>query len=162
MLWNLVWLALFRPTPKPLSAWRVFLLRLFGAEIYGAPFVSQSANIKMPWNLVLEDRACLGANCNIYNLARVTLRNKAVIAQEVYVCCGTHDFDDEALPLVIGEIVVGEDAFIGARAFLMPGIEIGEGAVVGACSVVTKDVPSHTVVAGNPAKVVASRPVARK
>jgi acetyltransferase-like isoleucine patch superfamily enzyme len=49
---------------------------------------------------------------------------------------------------------IGENCFIGARSIIMPGVKIGDGSVVGAGSVVTKDVPSHSAVAGNPAKVL--------
>ncbi len=51
---------------------------------------------------------------------------------------------------------VGEKCFIGARSILMPGISVGEGSIVGAGSVVTKDVPPYSMVVGNPARVVAS------
>lgn len=156
-LWGAVWLTLFRPTPKPFSFWRVLLLRLFGATVRGRPFVSQSAVVKMPWNLTLEDRSCLGPGSEVYNLARVALGPRCTVAQQVYLCGGTHDFTDPNLPLVVGEIVVGADAFIGARAFVLPGVKIGDGAVVGACAVVTKDVEPWTVVAGNPARAVKRR-----
>jgi putative colanic acid biosynthesis acetyltransferase WcaF len=157
-LWELVWLLLFRPTPKPLTRWRLFLLRLFGCQVSGKPFVAASAVIKMPWNLILEDRACLGAHSEVYSLGRVTMQARSTLAQQGYLCAGTHDFSDPALPLVVGEIVVGADAFLGARAFILPGVTIGEGALVGACAVVSKDVPPWSVVAGNPARVIGTRP----
>lgn len=157
LLWRLVWLFLFRPTPKPFYAWRVFLLRLFGSRVKGKPFVASSAVVKMPWNLALDDRACLGPKSEVYNLAMVSLGARCVVAQEAYLCAGTHDFSDARLPLVVGEITVGADAFIGARAFVHPGVRIEDGAVVGACSVVTKDVPAWTIAAGNPCTVLKSR-----
>jgi putative colanic acid biosynthesis acetyltransferase WcaF len=162
LLWGVAWLLLFRPTPKPLSRWRVGLLRLFGCRSSGRPFVDASAVIKMPWNLVLEDRACLGPHSEVYNLAPVRLGARCTVAQQAYLCGGTHDFSDPALPLVVGEIVVGADAFVGARAFVLPGVTVGAGALVGACAVVTRDVPPGSVVAGNPARVVGTRAVARK
>jgi putative colanic acid biosynthesis acetyltransferase WcaF len=157
-LWELTWLLLFRPTPKPLTRWRLFLLRLFGCQVSGKPFVAASAVIKMPWNLILEDRACLGAHSEVYSLGQVTMHARSTLAQQGYLCAGTHDFSDPALPLVVGEIVVGADAFLGARAFVLPGVTIGEGALVGACAVVSKDVPPWSVVAGNPARVIGTRP----
>jgi putative colanic acid biosynthesis acetyltransferase WcaF len=50
------------------------------------------------------------------------------------------------------KITIGERVFIGARSFIMPGMTIGNDVIIGACSVVTKDVPAHSIVAGNPAK----------
>jgi putative colanic acid biosynthesis acetyltransferase WcaF len=157
LLWGFVWSLLFRPTPKPLNRWRVFLLRLFGCQVHGRPFVASSAVIKMPWNLVLEDRACLGPQSEVYNLAPVTLQQRCTVAQQVYLCAGTHDFSVPTLPLVVGEIVVGADAFLGARAFVLPGVRIEAGALVGAAAVVTRDVAAWSVVAGNPARKIGTR-----
>ena len=55
------------------------------------------------------------------------------------------------------EIIIGEDCWIGIRSIIMPGVTIGNGAVVGAGAVVTKDVEAYSVVAGNPAKVIKKR-----
>jgi putative colanic acid biosynthesis acetyltransferase WcaF len=56
-------------------------------------------------------------------------------------------------------IVIGPQAWVAARAFISPGVTVGEGAVVGACAVVTKDVEPWTVVAGNPAKFIKKREI---
>ncbi|MFL5240834.1 MAG: putative colanic acid biosynthesis acetyltransferase [Gemmataceae bacterium] len=157
VLWEVVRCLLFRPTPKFFSGWRVLLLRLFGTRATGRPFVAASAKIKMPWNLVLEDRACIGPHAEAYNLGRIVLKARSTIAQEAYLCGGTHDFSRPNLPLVVGDIVIGADAFVCARAFILPGVTVGEGAIVGACAVVTRAVPPWTIVAGNPAVVVGPR-----
>jgi putative colanic acid biosynthesis acetyltransferase WcaF len=78
----------------------------------------------------------------------------ATVAQEAYLCTGTHDFSNPARPLQTSKILIGKSAFVGARAFVMPGVTIGEKAIVGACSVVTKDVHANTCVAGNPARLI--------
>src|SRR5256885_5827468 len=148
---------LFRPTFKQLRPWRVLLLRCFGAKIDGRCYVASSAIIKMPWNLVMENNACLGPCSECYNLAPITLRARATVAQHAYLCAGTHDLNDPALPLVVGPIDIGADAFIGAKALLLPGVVVGAGGVVGAGAVVAKDVEPWTIVAGNPAKVIGKR-----
>lgn len=156
-LWSAVWLFLARPTPKPLSPWRVLLLRLFGAKVSGTPFVASSAKVKFPWNLTLEDRACLAPDSEVYNLGPCILRARSTVTQRVYLCGGSHDLSQPSLPLVTGPIEIGADAFVGAQALVLPGITVGEGAVVGAGSVVTKDVAPWTIVAGNPAKEIGRR-----
>lgn len=156
-LWRLTWAILFRPSPKILNAWRLRLLRLFGARISGRPFVYSSAKVFAPFLLKLEDHACLGPGSEVYNLGPVTFLARATLSQQAYVCNGTHDFDDERLPLLVGDMTIGEDAFIGARAFIMPGVNVGDHALVGACAVVTKDVERWGVVAGNPARLVRIR-----
>lgn len=156
-MWSIVWCVLFRPTPKPLSPWRVLLLRLFGAKVTGTPFVASSARVRMPWNLTLEDRACIAPDAEIYNLGPCILRARATVTQRAYLCGGTHDLTLPSLPLVTGTIEIGADAFVGAQAMILPGVRVGEGAVVGAGSVVTKDVEPWTIVAGNPARPIGER-----
>jgi acetyltransferase-like isoleucine patch superfamily enzyme len=59
--------------------------------------------------------------------------------------------------LTTAPITVGEDAFIAARAFILPGVTVHRGAIVGACAVVTKDVDECMIVAGNPAQQIGQR-----
>jgi acetyltransferase-like isoleucine patch superfamily enzyme len=60
-------------------------------------------------------------------------------------------------PATKGDVIIGHDVWIGANATIMSGVRINNGAVIGACAVVTKDVPAYVIVAGNPAKVIRSR-----
>jgi putative colanic acid biosynthesis acetyltransferase WcaF len=155
--WKITRAFLFRPTPKFLNGFRLFLLRLWGAKITGRPFVSQSARIRIPWHLELHDGACIGERADIYNLGNVVIREVATVAQDSMLCGGSHDFSSPRLELTVGDIDIGPHAFIGARAVVLPGIRIGEGVVVGAASVVTKDIPPWTISAGNPAKPIGTR-----
>lgn len=154
LAWEGVWKLTCGWTPKPLNPWRLLVLRAFGAEIHGTPFVHARARITQPWNLELHHRACLGDRAAAYSLGRIVLHEGATIAQEAYLCAGTHDFDSEALPLQTAPIVVERSAFVGARAFVLPGITLGAGCVVGAMSVVTRDVAAGARVAGNPARTL--------
>jgi putative colanic acid biosynthesis acetyltransferase WcaF len=158
LLWSAVWSLTCRWTPKPLNPWRLFVLRSFGAKLSGTPFVHPKARVQIPWNLTMHHRACLGDGANAYSLAEIVVEAGATVAQEAYICTGTHDFSSPALPLQTARIIIGADAFVGARAFVLPGVCIGRRAIVGAASVVTKNVPENTVVAGNPAKTIGTRP----
>ncbi len=157
LAWVIVHAVAFRPTPKPMKAWRLFILRCFGTRISGVPFVSPSAIIKYPWLLTLEDRACLAPHSEVYNLAPITLKARSTVSQYAYLCAGTHNFDDPEQPLVVGPIVVGEDAFIGAKALVLPGVLLGERSVIAAGAVLSKDTPAHSVWGGNPARLIKMR-----
>ena len=157
MLWEFCWVVFCVWTPKPMNEWRLFWLRVFDAKIHGKPFVHQRARILIPWNLTLHDRACLGDRANAYTLGEIEIGARATIAQEAYLSTGSHDFSQAGMPLVTAKITIGEDAFVGARAFVLPGVTIGARSVIGACSVVTHDVPENVIAAGNPCKVLRPR-----
>lgn len=135
------------------------MLKIFGANLSGMPFIHSTARIQIPWNLTMKHRACLGERANAYSLGKIKILEGATVAQEAYVCTGTHDFNDPSLQLITKPIMVGKNAFIGARAMILPGVCIGDRAIVGAMSVVSKDVPDHQIVAGNPAKKIGERPI---
>ena len=107
----------------------------------------------------MQHRACLGEYANAYSLGTIEVQEGATVAQEAYLCTGTHDFKDPSLQLITKPITIGKNSFIGARAMILPGISIGDQAIVGAMSVVSKDVPDHLIVAGNPAKKIGERPI---
>lgn len=152
-LWEYAWLLLCSWTPKPLNGWRVFWLRTFGATLHGQPFIHQRARIQIPWNLTMHDRACIGDRANIYSLGPVELGEACTVAQECYLCTGTHDFENTMF-LMTAKITVGARAFLGARTFVMPGVTIGDDGLIGACSVVTRDTPAGMICGGNPCRVI--------
>jgi putative colanic acid biosynthesis acetyltransferase WcaF len=156
-LWNLIWKIFFSLSPKYFARWRIFLLKIFGAQIDWTVFIYPSAKIYVPWLLKMEGRSCLGPFSEVYNLGPVHFQDGATLSQYSYICNGTHDLSVSNLPLMVGKIEIGKNVFIGAKVIVLPGINIGEGSVVGAGAVVTKDVESWTVVAGNPAKFIKVR-----
>ncbi|PYK46838.1 MAG: putative colanic acid biosynthesis acetyltransferase [Verrucomicrobia bacterium] len=156
-LWEFCWFVFCRWTPKPCNPWRLFWLRVFEAKIEGKPFVHSRARIAIPWNLILHDRACLGDRANAYSLGEIEIGERATVAQEVYLSAASHDFSQPGMPLTTAKITIGPDAFIGARAFVLPGVTIGERSVIGACSVVTENVPPDVFAAGNPCRVLRPR-----
>jgi putative colanic acid biosynthesis acetyltransferase WcaF len=157
--WSVVQSTLFRWSPRPLHAFRARLLKLFGADI---PEVDQvvifpTASVVFPRNLSLSPRSVIGPKVVLYNLARISLLRGATISQNGYLCAGTHDYNRWSMPLVAKPIVVGENAWLGASVFVGPGVSVGNLCVVGACSVVVKDLPAATVCGGNPCRVIKKR-----
>ncbi|MEM8856027.1 MAG: DapH/DapD/GlmU-related protein [Pseudomonadota bacterium] len=156
-LFDVVWMVACRWTPRPMKGYRNAVLKAFGAKIEGAAFVDASARIHFPWQLVLKDRACIAKRVDVYNLATITLEARSTVAQDTMLCCGTHDFASPKLELMTAPIVIGEDAFVGARAIILPGVRVADRAIVGAGAVLSGPTQAGMVYAGNPAKQVGER-----
>lgn len=124
--------------------------------------ISRTARIDFPWNLEAGELSCVCDGAWIYALDKIKIGKNVCIGEDVRLLTGTHDINSSTFKLVTKPITIGDDVWIATGATVLPGIVIGDGAVVGACSVVTKDVPPWTVVAGNPAKVVKKRDLIRQ
>lgn len=156
-VWELTWTIFIRWMPKFCHPWYCLLLKLFGCKIYGKPFIAPSCRIYAPWLLEIHDKACLGLRSEVYNLGPIKIGERAVIAQYSYICNGTHDFSDEKSPLLVGNIEIEEDVFIGAKAIILPGLLISKGSIIGAGSVLTRDTEKFGIYAGNPARYIKKR-----
>lgn len=161
VLFNRILWALFTPifrfSPRIFFPYRNMILRAFGAEIGEFVHIYPSAKIYMPWNLIIGDYSAIGEDALIYNLGRITIGRNVTISHRAHLCAGTHDYTDPTLPLMKPPIIVEDNVWICTQAFVGPGLTIGEGAVIGAAAVATKDVPPWTVVGGNPAKEIKQR-----
>ena len=156
-LWLLVCTLLFRPSPRPLHAWRALLLRAFGATLGPDCHVYPRCSIWAPWNLRCDDGACIADGAVVYNSAPVHLGSHAIVSQEAYLCSATHDCDDPAFPMISAPIFIGPYAWICARAAVLPGVRVHEGAVLGLGSVASRDLDAWQVYAGVPAVRIRER-----
>ena len=95
-----------------------------------------------------------GEEVIILSLAAVTIESSVCISQRAFLCTGSHDFRSPGFSLVTKAITVRSGSWIAAQAFIGPGVEIGDGSMVAAGSVVTENVPPRVIVRGNPAMVV--------
>lgn len=158
VLWSICWALLYRPTPRPMHAWRCMILRLFGARIAVGVHPYPAAKIWAPWNLTMEVCSCLSDHVDCYSVAPISIGAYATVSQYSYLCSASHDYRVPSLPLVAAPIVIEADAWVAAAAFVGPGVRIGEGAIVGARTTVTGDVAPWTVVAGSPPIALGQRP----
>ena len=114
-------------------------------------------------NVKIGDYSKIGINCRIQCAATLTIGNHVGIASDVQIIDVNHSFADTTVPILTQgwleprPIVIEDDVWIGARSILLPGITIGKGSIIGAGSVVTKNIPPFSIVGGNPAKVIKSR-----
>lgn len=145
---------LFRLSPRPIWGVRNRLLRAFGARIGSNVHIHPTVRITMPWNLDIGDHAAVGDRAILYALGRITIGHRASVSQHAHLCAGSHDWRRIDRPLTKEPIVIGDDAWICADAFVGPGVSVGAESIVGARAVIVRNVPPRVIVAGNPARVV--------
>jgi putative colanic acid biosynthesis acetyltransferase WcaF len=157
LVWSIFWTFLFRPSPRPFHSWRAFLLRGFGAKLGPNCHFYPRSRVWAPWNLECADGVTLGDEAEIYNPSLVTMGSHAIVSQQAYICGATHDYNDPAFPLISFPMSLGAYSWVCARASVSPGVNVGEGAVLGLGSVATRDLEPWTVYAGVPAQRVKQR-----
>jgi acetyltransferase-like isoleucine patch superfamily enzyme len=108
-------------------------------------------------NISIGNNSCINRRCYLDGRSGIRIGANVNISPEAYLLSLTHDLQDPRFSTVGKEVVIHDHAWLGARAMVMPGVTIGEGAVVGAGAVVTKDVPPYTIVAGVPARKIGER-----
>jgi putative colanic acid biosynthesis acetyltransferase WcaF len=157
LVWSIVWMLLYRPSPRPFHGWRTMLLRLFGARMGAKCHFYPASKVWAPWNLICEEQVTAADGAEIYNPSPMTFGSHAILSQDSYMCGATHDYDDPDFPLIAFAMHVGAYSWICARASVAPGANVGDGAVLALGSVATRDLEPWTVYAGVPAVKVKER-----
>lgn len=135
-------------------------VRQLVSEIIGQA-VTSSTEIRLPFysdygrHIKLGERVFINANVMMVDLGGITIEDDALIGPGAYLISVNHRLDPaRRKELELKPVVIKKNAWIGAKAVILPGVTVGENAVVAAGSVVTKSVPTNTMVAGVPAKVI--------
>ncbi len=157
VLWGVAWLLLFRPTPRPMYAWRNALLRLFGAKIGSGVHVMATVKIWAPWNLSMADHSAMGEHVDCYSVSPIELGAHSVVSQYSFLCTASHSYEVVGMRGFDAPIRIGAHAWIAADVFVAPGVTVGEGTVVGARSSVFSDMPPWVVAVGSPARPTKKR-----
>ncbi len=155
--WVLVQAAFFLPPLPWPSALRGFWLRRFGAKVGRGVVIRSRVNIWFPWRLEIGDHVWIGEEAFILNLAPVSIESNVCISQRAFLCTGNHDYTSPHFDLITGPISIERGAWIGACAFVGPGIVVGEHAVLSAGSVATKNMEPYGIYQGNPAVGIKKR-----
>lgn len=157
VLWYLLKCFFFlSPLPWP-NLLQIALLRAFGAKVGRGVNIKPRVNIHFPWKLTLGNHCWLGEELFILNFEPVVIGDDCCLSQRAFLCCGNHDFRSSAFTFRNEPIRIERGAWIGAQAFVGPGVTVGAEAVVTAGSVVTNNLPANQICRGNPAIPVGQR-----
>ena len=151
LLWyftNMLFFKTMLPFP---SSFKNKMLRLFGAKIGQSVVVKPDVNIKYPWFLEVGDDCWIGEGVWIDSLTSVTIGSNVVLSQGAYLLTGSHDYKKERFDLLLGEIVLEDGVWIGAKATVCPGVTCHSHSVLAVGSVATKDLDAYGIYQGNPA-----------
>lgn len=111
------------------------------------------------YNIVVGDKVFFNFNCVVLDVAQVTIGSRTLFGPNVQIYTTTHpmDYKERASGLEAARpISIGEDVWVGGSAVICPGVHIGDRSVIGAGSVVTRDIPADVFAAGNPCRVIRS------
>ena len=150
---------LFNNTLFPINSTKIKLLRLFGAKVGQGVLIKPSVNIKYPWLLEIGNNVWIGEGVWIDNLAKVTIGDNVCISQGAMLLCGNHDYKKSTFDLIIGEILLEEGVWIGAKTVVCPGVTCKPHSILTVGSVASKDLEPYSIYKGNPAVFVKNREI---
>ena len=146
-----------RVTPECMRGFRNFLVR--GYIRYAGKNINIGRRAKIHKNTSIGDNSGIGYGCEIDN--QVTIGNNVMMGPNVLIYTRNHKTSDTEIPMreqgmdELKPVLI--DVWIGARVCILPGVTIGKGSILGACTVVAKDIPPYSVVVGNPGRVIKNR-----
>jgi putative colanic acid biosynthesis acetyltransferase WcaF len=163
---ELAWLTtrgvLFEHGHVGVNALRYRALLAYGAKVGSGLVMRRNCRVTFPWKLDLGDNVWLGEDAWLLNLAPIQVGSNVCISQRAFLCTGNHDWSDPRFRLVTAPIRVEDGAWVGAAAFVGPGVTIGSHAVVAAGSVVTTDMPPYMICGGNPCRPLRERRIGER
>jgi putative colanic acid biosynthesis acetyltransferase WcaF len=155
--WGIGWLVLARFTPPPLHGWRRLVLNAFGAKVAKGARVHASVRVWLPANLTLGENCLIGPGVQLYNQGQISIGARTVVSQGAHLCASTHDVSDPHFQLVLRPIVIGQQCWVAAEAFVGPGVTMQHRSVLAARGALFSDAAADTIYRGNPAVAIKQR-----
>ena len=148
----------------PSHHYRRFFYRLFGMKIGKGSTLHMMGRIYDPRHIVIGEDTIVGEKFSLDGRKQLPNSNGGLeigdhvdIASEVMIWTSQHDIHSDDFHAIEEKVIIEDYVFIGPRSIILPGVKIGKGAIVGAGSVVTKDIAPMAIVGGVPAKVIGER-----
>ena len=115
------------------------------------------AEFYAPERIVIGENVTIGDTCFLDGRSGLTIGDSVNLGSRVHIYTREHDVDSPTLAETGGPVAIGDHAWVASHAIVLPGVTFGQGAVVAAGTVVTKDVEPFSVVGGNPARPIRKR-----
>lgn len=138
---------------------RKFFYNLSGMDLPFDSTIHLGANFFNPSGIKIGHDSIVGSRCFLDGRAALTIGNHSSLASEVMIYNDEHDIHSDTYDNSFGPVTIGDYVFVGPRSIILPNVTIGNGAVIAAGAVVTKDVPAFEVWGGVPAKKISDRRV---
>lgn len=153
VVWQALWFAAQNLVVKQWwcpAALRVAILRRFGAQLGARVLIRHGVRIHWPWKLSVGSDCWIGEGAWLLNLEPISIGDNVCISQEAFLCTGGHDHNSATFEFDNGPIAIEAGAWVAAQALVLRGVRVGHGALLGARSVITRDVPAgHRVPASS-------------
>ena len=159
VVWYFVNALFVRCSWNPFMGIKIWLLRLFGAQIGKGLVIKNNVTIKFPWKLIIGDNVWLGENCWIDNLDYVTIGNNVCISQGALLITGNHDYTKVDFPYRNAPIVIEDGAWVGAKSVVAPGVTIKSHSILTLGTICIKDTEPYGIYQGNPAVKIKTREI---
>lgn len=141
----------------PSNRMRRLVLRCCGVRIEKNVLVYHGFEFRSPWRCQIGRNTVIGYNAILDARGGLKIGRNVNLSSEVAIWTAQHDFRTPDFEYQTAPVVIEDRAWISFRSTILPGVTVGEGAVVAAGAVVTKDVPPYTLVGGVPAKPIETR-----
>ena len=141
----------------PFFTLRKSIYGLFGIKIGQGSTIHMWANFFNPSGIEIGEDTIIGDHCFLDGREKLKIGSHTDIASQVLIYNSEHDLEAEDFKAITGKVEIGDYVFIGPRAIILPGVSIGNGAVVAAGAVVTKDIAPYKIFGGVPAKEIGER-----
>lgn len=157
-LTNLVWL-LGEIIPQFL---RNFIFRLVFKEYGRRSFIDYGCYMRYTSRIEIGKDVSINRGCKFFasffhKEVHIKIGNNVAIGPDATIFAAGHDYNYIDLPDIADSVEIGNNVWVGGRAIILPGVKIGEGCIIGAGSIVTKNIPAWSIAVGNPARVIKQR-----
>ncbi len=146
-------------TPYPARGWVHRLI--IGKAGYGI-LIDYGCFIRYPWKLYLGSNVSINRGCSLFSssipdVGRIFIGSNVALGPGVSIFAAGHNYTQLDLPDVAADVIIDDWVWVGGNSTILPGVRIGEGAIIGAGSIVATDIPAYSVAVGVPAKVIKQR-----